>query len=499
MHPKSLVAARTGGVMSAVVLGSLLVAVPQAEAAGVPKAAAAGSACSANVYKRTFYKNTAFSGKPVKTDCDSAVDQKWSGAPVAGVPKDKFGVRWSVTRDFGSGGPFTFAVSATDGVRVYLDGVRKIDLWKNTGDTARSKSVNLTIPSGKHTLRVDYVNWSGAAKVAYAYKPRTAAKYDKVKPLAPTGVKTAYNVKSRKTTVSWSANKEMDLGNYSLYRRPVNSNAWTKVATTTARTHTDPLVNPDDRTPYYYEVRAKDKAGNVSTGSADTIVRPLPVVASLTGSYDPKTGKVSLKWPLNTEPHFDHYTVLSNDEPNKVGTWVPLGTTRGNTWTTAPVVPDGEWRHYRVLVTNDNGTTTYSWHGLSAGSADEVWLEVPDRVAPVYTPDVTLRSCAGGVGVTVDGILTSFRDFTGAAIERRERGTGAWSVIARKEFPPRGDSTVSVCDPLPADGRAYEYRARTYDKAGNHSPYSTVVATTYPMPVPTPEPDLGERTASSGR
>ncbi|XMN07834.1 PA14 domain-containing protein [Streptomyces griseobrunneus] len=474
MHPKSLAVTRAGGVMSAVVLGSLLVAVPEATAAG--------PACSANVYKRTFYKSTSFSGKPVRTDCDSAISQSWSGRPAAGLPSDKFGVRWSVTRDFGSGGPFTFSASATDGVRVYLDGVRKIDLWKNTGNSARTKSVHVTIPSGKHTLRVDHVNWSGAAKVAYTYKPRTSATYDKRKPLAPTGVKTAYNVKNRKTTVSWAANKEMDLRNYSLYRRPVDSGGWTKVATTTARSHTDPLVNSDDRTAYLYEVRAADRAGNVSTGSADAIVRPLPVVASLTGAYDSRTGKVTLKWPLNTEPHFDHYTVLSNDMVNGSYVWVPLGTTKGNTWTTGPVTSDGEWRHYRVLVTNDGGTTTYSWHGLLAGADNEVWLEVPDGIAPAYAPDLALGSCATGVQATAtDYTPGQLRDFNGFAIERREVGTEAWSVILRKGYDPRGTyATATVCDPLPADGRTFEYRARTYDTAGNHSPYSDVVAMTLP-------------------
>ncbi|WTF36834.1 hypothetical protein OG973_19385 [Streptomyces cyaneofuscatus] len=49
-------------------------------------------------------------------DCDAAIDQYWGkGAPVSGVPSDNFGVRWPVTHDFGSGGPFTFTASAQDG------------------------------------------------------------------------------------------------------------------------------------------------------------------------------------------------------------------------------------------------------------------------------------------------------------------------------------------------------------------------------------------------
>jgi hypothetical protein len=396
VHQKNLVAARTCGALSAVVLGSLLVASPQAAAADVT--------CSANVYKRTFYKNTSLSGSPVRTDCDSTISESWSGSPVTGVPKDNFGVRWSVTRDFGSGGPFTFAVSATDGVRVYVDGYRQIDTWYGTGDTARSTNLNLNIPDGRHTIRVDYVNWTGAAKVKFTYTPRTSATYDKTKPLAPTGVKTAYNTTTRRTTVSWSANKEMDLASYSLYRRPVTSGTWTKVTTTTARSFTDPLVNPDDRTPYYYEVRAGDKAGNTSSGSTDTIVRPLPIVTSVTGTYDKATGKVTLKWPLNTEPHFDHYPVLSNDEVNGSWKWVPLGTTKGNTWTTAPVVPNGETRHYRVLVTNDNGTTTYNPAGLSPYAPNEALVGVPDGIAPAQAPELLVGSCQGGIRQAVGGV-----------------------------------------------------------------------------------------------
>ncbi|WP_369170828.1 PA14 domain-containing protein [Streptomyces sp. R28] len=475
MHQKRLVAALTGGATSAVVLGSLLAVAPQAAAADV--------SCSTNVYKRTFYKNTSFSGSPVRTDCDSVVDQSWSGSPVSGVPSNNFGVRWSVTRDFGSGGPFTFTVSATDGVRVYLDGVRKIDLWTGTGDTARAKSVNLTVPSGKHTLRVDHVNWSGAAKVKYTYTPRTSATYDKTKPLAPAGVKTAYNTTTRKTTVSWSANKEMDLASYALYRRPVGSGTWTKVTTTTARSHTDPLVNPDDRTPYYYEVRAKDKAGNTSSGSTDTIVRPLPVVTSLTGSYDKATGKVTLNWPLNTEPHFDHYTVLSNDNVDGSYVWVPLGTTKGNTWTTGPVTADGETRHYRVLVTNDGGTTTYNPNWLDANAPHELWLAIPDGIAPYYAPDLTLGSCTTGIQATAsDTTPAPIRDFNGFEIERREAGTDTWSVALHKGFDPRpATAAATVCDPLPADGRRYEYRARSYDASRNYSPYSEIRAMTVPV------------------
>ncbi|AVH57469.1 MULTISPECIES: PA14 domain-containing protein [Streptomyces] len=229
--------------------------------------ASAATTCTSPVYKREFYANTTFSGTPKKTDCDSAIDQNWgSGAPASGLPKDNFGVRWTVTRDFGSGGPFSLPVKAQDGIRVYLDGVRKVDLWKNVS-TTQSKTVNVTIPSGKHTLRVDFVNWTGSAVVSFAYLPRTSATVDTVKPLAPTGTSVSYDTATSKAKITWSRNKEMDLAGYRVYRRLKGSTSWLKLATTTATSYTD--TPPTTGATYYYEVRAYDKAGNTSAGSAD--------------------------------------------------------------------------------------------------------------------------------------------------------------------------------------------------------------------------------------
>lgn len=232
-----------------------------------PTASAAG--CASPVYTRQFFANTTFSGTPKKADCDGAVAEQWgTGAPATSLPKDNFGVRWTVTRDFGSGGPFTLTAAAQDGIRVYLDGTREVDLWKNVS-TTRKKTVDVTVPSGRHTLRVDYVNWTGAANVSFAYTPRTSPDVDKVAPLVPAGVSAAYDPATGKAKVGWSKNKEMDLGGYRVYRRlkgfPYEA---VPLATTTATSYTDTTL-PATGDTYYYEVRAYDKAGNESAGTAD--------------------------------------------------------------------------------------------------------------------------------------------------------------------------------------------------------------------------------------
>ncbi|MFV0135302.1 fibronectin type III domain-containing protein [Streptomyces sp. HMX87] len=251
----AIVLATAGGLLSAV-------------AAPASAASAATATCVSPVYKRQFFANTTFSGAPKKTDCDSRIDQNWgTGAPASGLPSNHFGVRWTVTRDFGSGGPFSFPVEARDGIRVYLDGVRKVDLWKNVSTTVK-KTVNVPIPSGKHTLRIDFVNWTGAANVKFGYLPRTSATVDKVRPLTPTGTTVTYDTATGKARITWSRNKEMDLAGYRVHRR-VKGSAYPAepLATTASTAYTD--IPPATGRTYYYEVRAVDKAGNESTGTAD--------------------------------------------------------------------------------------------------------------------------------------------------------------------------------------------------------------------------------------
>ncbi|MEU1411533.1 PA14 domain-containing protein [Streptomyces sp. NPDC005731] len=232
--------------------------------------ASAAVSCTSPVWKAQYFANSTFSGTPKSTACDSVIAENYGHGDPPGVtlPKDNFSVRWSLTRDFGSGGPFRLSAATQDGMRVYVDGVRKIDLWKNVSTTAR-KTVDLTVPAGKHTLRVDYVAWTGTANAGFTYTPRTEAAVDTVKPLASTGLTAAYNRDTSKTTLRWAANKEMDLAGYRVYRR-LSTTQWAKVSGSSL------LTSPSfvDATPatgqtFLYEVRAVDKAGRESAGSLD--------------------------------------------------------------------------------------------------------------------------------------------------------------------------------------------------------------------------------------
>jgi fibronectin type 3 domain-containing protein len=338
----ALVLATTGGLLTAV-------AAP----------ASAATTCTSPVFKRQFFANTTFSGTPRKTDCDGVIDQNWgTGAPASGLPTNNFGVRWSVTRDFGSGGPFALSASGLDGIRVHLDGVRKIDLWKNTSTTV-SRTVNVTIPSGKHTLRVDYDNWTGSAKVKFGYTPRTSATVDKVKPLVPTGTSVSYDNATGKAKLTWSKNKEMDLAGYRIYRRGKGGSfPRNPLATTTSTSYTDTTL-PKSGAAFFYEVRAYDKAGNESAGTADqgvtTVDRLAPAVRDLKVSGETSLDGVSLWW-MSDEGDLK-YEVLRAGSPD--GPFEVAATNYSNSATDV-TAPYGETSYYKVAATDPAGNTGYS-------------------------------------------------------------------------------------------------------------------------------------------
>ncbi|MEV7017167.1 PA14 domain-containing protein [Streptomyces sp. NPDC093991] len=308
--------------------------------------AAAAVTCASPAWRAQYFGNATFSGTPKLTVCDTVISEKYGYGDPAGVtlPKDNFSVRWSLSRDFGSGGPFRLSAATQDGMRVYVDGVRKIDLWKNVSTTAR-RTVDLTIPAGKHMIRVDYVAWTGYASAAFTYAPRTQAAVDRVKPLAPTGLTAAYDRTTARATLRWAANKEMDIAGYRVYRR-LSTTSWARVSGAsllTTRSFVD--APPATGQTFLYEVRAVDKAGRESTGSLDVTA----TTADRTGPAAPAgLTVVSDAWwaTLNWQAVGDAAKYQVYAASSATGPFELLGTTTTTSYRTdAPVNAN---QYYRV-------------------------------------------------------------------------------------------------------------------------------------------------------
>ncbi|MBZ4317968.1 PA14 domain-containing protein [Streptomyces huiliensis] len=340
--------------LSSVALG---LTVPAATAHAAP-----ATTCAPGVWKAEFFPNTTFRGAPKKTTCDDAIAENYgTGAPAGtGLPRDGFGVRWTTTRDFGSGGPFTFTAEAADGIRVYLDDKIKVDLWKDVPKTQK-KAVRVAVPKGKHTLRVNYAAFTGPANVKFTYTPVTGKTDDKVKPLAPAGLKAAFDAPSGKATLRWARNNELDLAGYTVHRRVLPAHgkpgAWTVASgkkPLTATSFTDrPKANGDG---YAYAVTAVDKTGNDSGRSAEArITTPPPAPTTPTAPARLKVSadglQAKLTWAKNTEPDLDGYKVWRRHDG---ADWTLVATTRENAAADAPW-SDGTAYEYAVSAFTTHG------------------------------------------------------------------------------------------------------------------------------------------------
>ncbi|WP_157968649.1 fibronectin type III domain-containing protein [Streptomyces geranii] len=421
-------------------------------------AASAATTCNSPVYKRQFFANTGFSGTPKRTDCDAAVAENWGAkAPATGLPKDNFGVRWTVTRDFGSGGPFALTVAAQDGIRVYLDGKIKVDVWKNVTSTAK-KTVNLTIPSGKHTLRVDYANFTGNANVNFTYTPRTSATVDKVKPLAPTGASATYDQAADKVTISWAKNKEMDLSGYRVYRQVKGGTGWHKISGVADLSGTSftQWVGASGTT-FLFEVRAVDKAGNESAGSADqtvtTVDRTPPTVTDLEVYQENALDGVFLSW-LSGEGSLE-YHLMRASSPD--GPFTVLKSASNSALD--ETAPYGETSYYKVSATDTAGNTGYSSVVSFARP-----LAVPYLVNGVNRPED-----GGGVDLTWWMSPLAPADFR---VYRHDDTTGTQLVSCDPELidTTYGLRHTYLCtDTTPVPNTDYSYWVTTVDALGRES------------------------------
>jgi hypothetical protein len=118
------------------------------EGVGVPT-----PTCDPGVWEAQFFNNMTLSGDPVLVRCDEAVAFNWNrGSPDPAVNADGFSARWESVQRFDAG-VYELAITADDGVRVFVDGRRVINAWVNQSATTHTARVDL---GGEHEIVVEY-------------------------------------------------------------------------------------------------------------------------------------------------------------------------------------------------------------------------------------------------------------------------------------------------------------------------------------------------------
>ncbi len=120
----------------------------------------------------SYWNNTTLSGPSVLQRSETYLDHDWGGgSPAPGVNRDQFSARWTRYIDVPPG-TYGFAVTADDGVRLWIDDELIIDQWKDQPATTYTAQKHLD--AGHHLVRVEYYENLGfaVAKVSWTQAPQ---------------------------------------------------------------------------------------------------------------------------------------------------------------------------------------------------------------------------------------------------------------------------------------------------------------------------------------
>jgi GH35 family endo-1,4-beta-xylanase len=121
-----------------------------------------------------YFNSSNFSGNPVKR-VDAQVDFNWAErSPVSGIGADNFTVRWtgSITPRYSD--VYTFIVSADDGVRLWVNGVKLIDRF-SYGPFVNYGKLKLTANTA-YAVKLEYLEGSQAASVSLQWESNSQAR-----------------------------------------------------------------------------------------------------------------------------------------------------------------------------------------------------------------------------------------------------------------------------------------------------------------------------------
>lgn len=109
-----------------------------------------------------FFPSANFTGTPVSTTASNLNFSWGSKAPIDKIEKGTYSAIYQKKVVVAKDTKYVLMGKANDGVRIYVDGVRKVNNWKNG---TRYFEKNLTLKKGTHTIKVEYYNKSGSAQL----------------------------------------------------------------------------------------------------------------------------------------------------------------------------------------------------------------------------------------------------------------------------------------------------------------------------------------------
>lgn len=116
-----------------------------------------------------YFAGKAPVGQPVVTRVDKQIDYDWGwDAPVAGLSRDSFTIRWRGKLLAPISGKYKFTSIGNGITQLFIDGKPKINNWGTMGD--KSKTATMEMKAGeKYDIRFEFVNTGAGALVKLAW------------------------------------------------------------------------------------------------------------------------------------------------------------------------------------------------------------------------------------------------------------------------------------------------------------------------------------------
>ncbi len=125
-------------------------------------------------WKGEYFNNRNLTGSPAFVRDDPKVDFDWGWGdayPGIGLGADDFSVRWTRRMRFDAG-YWRFKATVSDGIRIYVDGQKVVDSWREQDTTFVSGDVYLA--AGEHEVKVEYFEGRGRAIVRVEWEQLSA-------------------------------------------------------------------------------------------------------------------------------------------------------------------------------------------------------------------------------------------------------------------------------------------------------------------------------------
>lgn len=118
----------------------------------------------------TLYDKQNLTGNKVYQSA-ATLDYDWgTKKPADGIPVNHFSAIFEKRTNLTSSGTYILSGGANDGVRVYVDGTKKIDQWKNG---THPFNIEMKLDAGIHIIKVEYYDNTGFAKVKVDLKEKS--------------------------------------------------------------------------------------------------------------------------------------------------------------------------------------------------------------------------------------------------------------------------------------------------------------------------------------